>query len=178
MIQQAHWRVQKHCSVDEYDVLPCLELPLKCVLPCFSTFLLALYNNAFLGYCEVCFLLMRSSLPLLAPAPLCVLYVVKNCRLLWYCQTCAKYLYICLFHVLLNQRRQKNKKKTKWKIHRECRSIVVHRHISVWIHTCAHWGKFCNISTINNVFISEILYIAFHYVCINRHALNIVMQHR
>ena len=39
-------------------------------------------------------------------------------------------------------------------------------------------GTFCNISTINIVFILEILYIAFHYVCINRHALNIVMQHR
>lgn len=148
-------------------------------MPCFSTFLLALYINAFLGYCEVCFLLMRSSLPLLAPTPLCVLYVVKNCRLLWYCQTCAKYLYICLFHVLLDQQQQKkNIQKNKIKIHWECRSIVVHCHLSVQTHTCAHWGKFCNISTINNVFISEILYIAFHYVCINRHALNIVMQHR
>jgi len=56
--------------------------------------------------------------------------------------------------------------------------MVAHRHLCVPIHTCAHWGKFCNISTINNVFISEILYIAFHYVCINRHALGIVMQHR
>lgn len=77
------------------------------------------------------------------------------------------------------KKKTKKKTKTKFKSIENVGSIVDHRHISVPTHTCDHWGEnFCNISTINNVFISDILYIAFHYVCINRHALNIVMQHR
>ena len=42
------------CCVDKTDVLLRLELPFKQVcFVMFSTFLLALYINAFLGYCEV-----------------------------------------------------------------------------------------------------------------------------
>lgn len=124
----------------------------KCVLPCFSTFLLALYINAFLGYCEVCFLLMRSSLPpFQLQTPLCVLYVVK--KIVDYCDIAKLVLniYTSVFFMFfqindkkkgekksLKKKTKKKKTKTKFKSIENVGSIVDHRHISVPTHTCAH----------------------------------------